>query len=70
MKVWTLEQIARSLGCSVQQMHRLCVLDKLPSYKDSNDGLKSIYSYRVKEADLLAFFNCETVEQFKQLRYR
>lgn len=70
MKVWTCEHIARSLGCSPQQIKRFCDLDKIACYKTSSDRIQSIYSYRIHEDELLNFFGCETMEDFKKVRYR
>lgn len=70
MSIWTCERIAHWIGCSVEQVHRWCVLGKLPSYKTSTDGKSSKYGYRINEHDLLEFFNCETVEDFKKVQYR
>lgn len=70
MNVWTCEGVARTLGCSPQQVKRFCDLGILPCYKTSSDGIQSLYSYRIYEQDLLDFFNCKTIEDFKKVRYR
>jgi len=70
MKVWTCESVARSLGCSPQQVKRFCDLGNMPCYRSSSDGMQSAYSYRIHELALLDYFNCETVEDFKKLQYR
>lgn len=70
MSVWTCERIARVLCCSPQQVKRFCDFGTLPCYKTSSDGIQSVYSYRIHEHDLLVFFGCETVEDFKNVQYR
>ncbi|MBE1446153.1 hypothetical protein GGC63_005655 [Paenibacillus sp. OAS669] len=70
MKIWTCERVARSLECSPQQIKRYCDLDKIPCYRSSNDGMQSMYTYRIHEVDLLKFFGCETLENFCKVRYR
>jgi hypothetical protein len=70
MKIWTCERVARSLGCSPQQIKRFCDLGKIPCYRSSNDGMQSAYSYRIHEHALLDYFSCDTVEDFKKVQYR
>lgn len=70
MNIWTCERVARSLGCSPQQIKRFCDLDKIPCYKASSDGVQSAYSYRIREDDLLKFFGCETLQDFSKVQYR
>lgn len=70
MNVWTVERVARSLGCSPQQIKRWCDLGDLSYYTDTTDRLVSRYSYRIIEEDLLKFLGCETVDEFKKLQYR
>jgi hypothetical protein len=70
MNVWTVERVARSLGCSLQQIKRWCDLGDLPYYTDTTDRLVSRYPYRIIEEDLLKFLGCETVDEFKKLQYR
>lgn len=70
MNFWTCERIARSIGCSAQQIKRYCDLGKIPCYKSSNDNVQSVYSYRIYEVDLLHFFQCETLEDFIKVQYR
>jgi len=70
MIVWTCERVARSIGCSPQQIKRYCDLGNMPCNRTSNDGIQSLYSYRIHEQDLLNFFGCKTLEEFKQVRYR
>ncbi len=70
MMTWTCERVARSLGCSPQQIKRFCDLNKIPCYRSSSDGMQSMYSYRIHEFDLLNFFDCKTLDDFRQVKYR
>lgn len=70
MKTWTCERVARSIGCSPQQIKRYCDLKKIPCYRSSSDGMQSMYTYRIHEDDLLIFFDCETLDDFSKVKYR
>ena len=68
--VYTFEKIGRSLGVTAEQVKRLVELQGLPTVFTANDRTYSKYHRRIREADLLKFFDCNSMDEFRQLRYR
>lgn len=66
---YTFERVGRILGCSPEQI-RLWKEKGLNTFTPEHDRTFSRYPYRIWESDLLAYFQCESLEDFKKLKYR
>ncbi len=68
-RFYTAEEIGRSLGATPEQVKRF-TQQGLATFIPANSRTYSKYGFRVWEADLLAYFNCKTFEDFRKLKYR
>ncbi|KWX73555.1 hypothetical protein [Paenibacillus jilunlii] len=68
-RFFTAEQIGRLLGTTPEQVKRFTERG-LQTFTPENERTFSKYPFRIWEADKLAFFNCNSFEDFQQLKYR
>lgn len=65
---YTFETIARILGVTVDTVRRWEVVEGLETFTPENDRTYSKYPRRVKESEILRFFHCDSIDQFRELR--
>ncbi|MGG1879443.1 hypothetical protein ABDI30_17965 [Paenibacillus cisolokensis] len=66
---YTFETIARSLGTTPEQIKRLETVSGLETFTPGNDRTYSKYPKRIKESEVLRFFKCETMDDFRKLKW-
>ncbi|MFD0589948.1 hypothetical protein ACFQZE_18365 [Paenibacillus sp. GCM10027627] len=62
---YTFETIARILGDTVRRWE---VVEGLETFTPENDRTYSKYPRRVKESEIMKFFHCDSIEEFRKLR--
>lgn len=69
-RYYTLEQIGRMMQVSPDQIKRFIVLQGLEAFIPEKPAESSRFPQRVRESELLKHFNCQSMEEFRALRYR
>lgn len=67
-RFYTAEEVSRMLGTTPEQVKRF-TQQGLATFIPDNSRTYSKYGFRIREADLLAYFNCKSLDELRKLKY-